>query len=132
MSRLVVFRQKLGVALVALICCSSAAICVAADKQTKKGAQTMSQQATPKVIDEENLEVDQWPFTIRTLQTSDRYAVMAFLRNMPVSHEYVVDRETFLSQKAAGNDPLKKLKELARKDLKAGLYRTWVIHWASQ
>jgi hypothetical protein len=77
-------------------------------------------------------ECDGWPLTISTFKNDEGYLVQAFLRNMPVSHTYHVDHRTYETKEQAGERPLDKLSDLAKQDLAAGLYRKWIIHWASQ
>jgi hypothetical protein len=77
-------------------------------------------------------EYDDWPFTICTFEDQKGYFVQTFLKNMPVSHTYHVDNQTYAAKVAAGENPLSKLIDLAKSDIVSGLYRKWILHWASQ
>jgi hypothetical protein len=86
----------------------------------------------PELLAEVPFEHDGWPFVIRSFKTAEGLTVQSFLGNMPVSHTYAIDTATYNAQGSSGEDALSTLIDLARRDLAAGLYRRWILHWASQ
>jgi len=92
----------------------------------------MNENKQSKVLSQTPIEIDGFPFTIVTFETEASYLVISYLRNMPVSHKYEIEFNSFPKGSEVAEEKLRGMQDLARKDLGNGLYRMWIVHWASQ
>ena len=85
-----------------------------------------------KVIDQVESEVDGFPFTVVTFESETSYFILSYLRKMPVSHKYEIEFDSFPKGSDIAIENLDRMRDLALRDLSDGLYKRWIINWASQ